>query len=722
MNIEKIDFQKIFFKSYKKIILIGLPCSGKSYIGKHLSNHLSELHLDTDELFELYYKIKPNDFIKKYGMKKFRINESKIFIKALKSYDYIISTGGGIVEYEYNREILNYIKNNTNSIIIYIKTSLDLIKKRYNNRCSNFDEMECIKKSKSIDILYNNRNKFYEEVSNYKYICTTDNEIQNFIKFINNINEKYVILPNSFFVCMKYNDIKHNWGNLKQITNNCNALEIRIDYCLNIQTQLLDNTIENTISKIKKIIDIPLILTIRSKQEWGYFIYSNELLEKLINLFLKLGVRFIDHELRNDLIIDNRMNTNIIGSCHTKDFNYLKKNIISGFKKHKPDILKVVVSNDIYKKTSEFLSLFESKKILISIGNEGRLSRVKNLYLTPIKSNLIDETFPGQITYEDIINNPEYKPYEEYYLFGIDIKKSPSKFIHNYAFKKTNLNNKIYNKFETKYIQKIFNILNRPNFKGGSITMPYKEKLYEYIKSNRNNILSDDVKKIGSLNTIIKDSDGILIGENTDWLAIRDTINKFKEKFELAYVIGNGGTAKSVCYTLNKLNIPCIVYCRNKNKALKKLKNMKILKFIENLNIESYINKEGNEKYPPILIINCIPPDIKINYNNLKNKYYLINMGYLKKDDNIINKVDDSEHQPYKLINGYEILCIQAQYQYKLFIGAGLSPARGWRPHRGLTGIEDSPTLGCHHKSKEKLNIKPSNTIINLYNEAINLY
>ena len=39
MNIEKIDFKNKFFKSYKKIILIGLPCSGKSYLGKHLSNH-----------------------------------------------------------------------------------------------------------------------------------------------------------------------------------------------------------------------------------------------------------------------------------------------------------------------------------------------------------------------------------------------------------------------------------------------------------------------------------------------------------------------------------------------------------------------------------------------------------------------------------------------------------------------------------------------------------
>ena len=178
--------------------------------------------------------------------------------------------------------------------------------------------------------------------------------------------------------------------------------------------------------------------------------------------------------------------------------------------------------------------------------------------------------------------------------------------------------------------------------------MPLKESVCAYM-----DFLSEHVKKIGALNTIIRTDDGVLIGDNTDWLAIRDAIGQFGKKFKVAHVIGNGGTAKAACYTLLKLNIPCIVHCRNEAKASSNLHNMKIQKYIESMTL----NRDCE------LVINCVPPKVKINYQKLRSETCIINMGYLKNNDKLIDRDD------LNVIEGFVILATQAYYQFTLWSG-----------------------------------------------------
>ena len=56
----------------KKIILVGLPCSGKTYFSKYYSDYFNCNYVDTDEKFEEEYNIDPIKFINMYGFDKFR--------------------------------------------------------------------------------------------------------------------------------------------------------------------------------------------------------------------------------------------------------------------------------------------------------------------------------------------------------------------------------------------------------------------------------------------------------------------------------------------------------------------------------------------------------------------------------------------------------------------------------------------------------------------------
>jgi len=87
-------------------------------------------------------------------------------------------------------------------------------------------------------------------------------------------------------------------------------------------------------------------------------------------------------------------------------------------------------------------------------------------------------------------------------------------------------------------------------FDGINITIPYKQDVMRYCAS-----LSDEVKMIGCVNTIIKDKAGLLHGHNTDYhgfyvLLKRAKINPNGKK---VLVLGDGGSARTVRAALKNL-------------------------------------------------------------------------------------------------------------------------------------------------------------------------
>ena len=119
---EKIaDIQKLLENETKNIILIGMPGSGKTTIGKIIAEKMGREFVDTDELIAKMYG-QPAYLIKTQGELAFRELEKKTFSEVSKKSSLVISTGGGIVTVPENLE-----KCRQNGYCIFIEREPSLL-------------------------------------------------------------------------------------------------------------------------------------------------------------------------------------------------------------------------------------------------------------------------------------------------------------------------------------------------------------------------------------------------------------------------------------------------------------------------------------------------------------------------------------------------------------------------------------------------------------------
>ena len=146
---------------FKNICFIGLPYSGKSYIGNKLFRIMNKGFIDTDNIIKSVYNKDLKDIINKYGNEHFLdIEESAV--KSVIADNIILSTGGSVV---YRQNSINHIKNNLNSDIIYLYITYPEFKKRitnFNNRGI------IIGPDQSLKHFYDERCSLYEKYSDYR--------------------------------------------------------------------------------------------------------------------------------------------------------------------------------------------------------------------------------------------------------------------------------------------------------------------------------------------------------------------------------------------------------------------------------------------------------------------------------------------------------------------------------------------------------------------------
>ncbi len=108
-----------------KIVLIGYRGSGKTTIGKILSNKLGLKYISTDEEIVRRTGKSIPEFVKEHGWKRFRDVETQV-AKALSDEDnIIIDTGGGIVLREENVKALK-----KNGFVIFLSAPPSVLAER----------------------------------------------------------------------------------------------------------------------------------------------------------------------------------------------------------------------------------------------------------------------------------------------------------------------------------------------------------------------------------------------------------------------------------------------------------------------------------------------------------------------------------------------------------------------------------------------------------------
>ena len=88
------------------VFIIGMMGSGKSTIGELLAEKNKLFFLDLDRELEKVTDMSINEMFNYYGYNRFRLMESALFKECSKLKQFVISTGGGIVENKNNRSIL----------------------------------------------------------------------------------------------------------------------------------------------------------------------------------------------------------------------------------------------------------------------------------------------------------------------------------------------------------------------------------------------------------------------------------------------------------------------------------------------------------------------------------------------------------------------------------------------------------------------------------------
>ena len=90
----------------KKIYLCGFMASGKTTVGKALSKKLNIDYVDTDELLVETYGQSIPEIFEKYGEEYFRDLEHNIAKKTADMKCKVVSTGGGMLTFDRNGEVL----------------------------------------------------------------------------------------------------------------------------------------------------------------------------------------------------------------------------------------------------------------------------------------------------------------------------------------------------------------------------------------------------------------------------------------------------------------------------------------------------------------------------------------------------------------------------------------------------------------------------------------
>jgi len=235
-----------------------------------------------------------------------------------------------------------------------------------------------------------------------------------------------------------------------------------------------------------------------------------------------------------------------------------------------------------------------------------------------------------------------------YGLIGYPLGHSFSVSYFNQKFADEGINAKYMN-FEIPSIDELPEIIAKyPQLKGLNVTIPYKEKVMNFLDS-----ISPEARAIGAVNVIRVTHDGkktTLKGFNSDVIGFTQSIEPMLDKkwHKKALVLGTGGASKAVSYGLKSLGVEPVYVSRYERPDT-----------IQYANITPEVVKEYN------VIVNCTPLGMyphsdtcpELPYEAMDNHTILYDLIY-NPDQTLFMRKGAAQGADVK--NGLEMLLLQA--------------------------------------------------------------
>ena len=248
-------------------------------------------------------------------------------------------------------------------------------------------------------------------------------------------------------------------------------------------------------------------------------------------------------------------------------------------------------------------------------------------------------------------------------IIGNPIKHSLSPILHNYWFKKYNIdaNYSIIDIKDENGLPKIIEQIRNKDISGINVTLPYKQKIALLVDT-----IVNDAEITNSVNTIYLDSQETVIGENTDVFGLQAAylkeIDNASKKNVL--IIGAGGVSPSVILSLQKSGVQKIsitnrteekcIFLKNKFKNLKIIEWKKLRDEMKNFDIiinATSLGLKGNK-------------DFDFNFDQIKSNLIYIDTIYNPLETKTLKYLKNID---IKVFNGLNMFIYQGQKAFYLW-------------------------------------------------------
>lgn len=351
------------------------------------------------------------------------------------------------------------------------------------------------------------------------------------------------------------------------------GLELRLDRFLPFEPVQIHELLERSA--------LPIVLTLRKKEQGGSYTGTEIQRLKLIQQLLQYGPDYFDLEYDTSLSFLEE-----VARCHPRS-----KLILSYHNfQETPDLESIFEQMHntpafAYKIACQANSIIDSlrmnlfakkrseegyKIIAICMGNLGESTRILSnvngtflTYATNQEGPSVEEQLAVQALQQTYGAHQLTSSSKLYGLIGDPVEGSLSHTTHNFIFRSLG-HNAVYIKFPVKSseLREVMLYFRHPSFQGFSVTMPHKETICPLLDH-----ISPEAQAIGAVNTIVREQDQ-LWGYNTDGLGALDALERVapvhKKKM---MIIGAGGTAKAIAYEALKRGAVVTIFNRTESKA-----------------------------------------------------------------------------------------------------------------------------------------------------------
>ena len=249
-------------------------------------------------------------------------------------------------------------------------------------------------------------------------------------------------------------------------------------------------------------------------------------------------------------------------------------------------------------------------------------------------------------------------------IIGKPISHSLSPTLHNYWFKKYNIEAEyeLLNIEENK-VKNVIESVKEKKIKGINVTLPYKRFVIPFLSKTVN-----DANETHSVNTVLLDDNSNLIGENTDVFGFQaaylKSLSNSEKKNKKALILGAGGVAPSIIFSLIKSNITNIsIVNRTYEKSLflkNKFKEINVIKW-ENCsellsNFDILINATSLGLNPN--------DDFNLDFSNFKKNMIFIDTIYNPSQTSLLKFFKSKNLRTF---NGLNMFIYQGQKSFYLW-------------------------------------------------------